>query len=172
MFGSSQVPTLFARLVRIVQLLGTRQISASAVHVDGNVLFKFLDQYVSAAHYNPAIGGKPNGHFRLSFGVVSAAFAMIRQVDFHLGLTRMKRHVSNGSNIAVGSDHVRVPAIGHGPIEEFCHESDAVSAPSRGFHAAEHVALISQTQMRQVIFIPRSEMKENGVVGADVRSVG
>jgi hypothetical protein len=26
--------------------------------------------------------------------------------------------------------------------------------------------------MRQVIFIPRSEMKENGVVGVDVRSVG
>jgi hypothetical protein len=26
--------------------------------------------------------------------------------------------------------------------------------------------------MRQVIFTPRSEMKENGVVGVDVRSVG
>ncbi len=171
-FGGSQVSTLFARLVRIVQLLGARQISASAVHVNGNVLLQFLYQFVSAAHYNPAIGGKPNGHFRLSFGVVSTAVAMIRQVDFYLGLTRMKRHVSNGSDISVGSDHVRIPAIGHGPVEEFGNGSDAVNAPSRRFYAPEHVALISQARMRQVIFTPRSEMKENGVVGVDVRSVG
>jgi hypothetical protein len=47
-----------------------------------------------------------------------------------------------------------------------------VNAPSRRFHAPEHVALISQARMRQVIFTPRSEMKENGVVGVDVSSVG
>jgi hypothetical protein len=59
----------------------------------------------------------------------------MRQVEFHLSLTWKKWRVSNGSDIAVRSDHVRVPAIGHGPIEEFGHGSDAVNAPSRRCHA-------------------------------------
>jgi hypothetical protein len=79
------------------------------IHIDGNVFLQFLGQLVSAAQYYPAVGDKPDCHFCLSLGIIFDS-AIIRSEEFHLGFTRMKLGVSNGSYIAVRGHHVRVPS--------------------------------------------------------------
>jgi hypothetical protein len=45
----------------------------------------------------------------------------------------MKWDVSRWGDVAVRVDHVRVPSVRHGPVEEIGHTTDVISTPGRRF---------------------------------------
>ncbi len=85
----------------------------------------------------------------------------------------MKRDVSRWRDVAVRVNHVRVPPVRHGPVEEIGHGTRvvAVDAPNWRLPTPKHVALMKWATMRHLIWFPSAKMKDDGVVLVGVGSV-
>ena len=83
----------------------------------------------------------------------------------------MKENASDGRYVSVRTDHIRVPAISHGPIEKFSHWFCVDESPSGRFNAPENVTLLRRTKFRQVLLCPTSKVKNYGVVLVDIGAI-